>query len=132
MLQILIFKPTLEFTVVEIILDNLINRLIWNEVVEVNLLSLDEWTIIVYLCDEINKLIRSGVAPLDFWEAHVSLHPRYLWKYALVGHYRLFFCIFISWKAKHFCQKKCYMRIKVKILRTKLLIAGIKLNEQKY
>lgn len=31
-----------------------------------------------------------------------------------------------------FVKKRCYMRIKVKILRTKFLIAGIKLNEQKY
>lgn len=72
MLQILIFKPTLEFTVVQIILDNLIDRLIWNDVVEVNRLSLDEWTIIVYLCDEIKKLIRSEIAPLGFWEARFS------------------------------------------------------------
>lgn len=58
MLQILIFKPTLEFTIVQIILDNLINRLIWNKIVEVNPLSFDEWTIIMYLCNEIKELIK--------------------------------------------------------------------------
>lgn len=58
MLQILIFKPTLEFAVVQIILDNLINRLIWNKIVEVNPLSFDEWTIIMYLYNEIKELIK--------------------------------------------------------------------------
>lgn len=106
MLQILIFKPTLEFIVVQIILDNLINRLIWNKVVEVNRLSLDEWTIIVYLCNEIKELIKSGIAPLGFWEARFSTISVFMKICIRRTSSSLFLYIYIFWNAKHFCKKK--------------------------
>lgn len=61
MLQILFFKLILEFNIVYVIFFAM------NELTEINYLFLENWILIMYSCNEIVELIKSGVDHFNFW-----------------------------------------------------------------